>query len=355
MNVSNNSVMPRSFASDNNAGVHPKIMEALQQCNRGHVVGYGDDPFTREAVSRFRELFGSQTGVYFVYGGTGANVTGLQVLLRPFQAVLCAETAHIYVDECGAPEKFTGCKLLPVPTADGKLRPDDLEPYLHMRGFEHHVQPAVISISQPTEMGTVYTVDELKALAKFAKENGFLLHMDGARLANAAAYLDLPFRAFTVDVGVDVLSFGGTKNGMMFGEAVLIFNEKFQADFKYIRKQGMQLHSKMRYIAAQFNAYLQDDLWLRNARQANAMARFLAEQLKALPAIRLTQKVQTNAVFARVPHGLIEPLQKEYFFYIWNALQNEVRWMTAFDTTEEDVLRFVQTVGRLMRARPSTR
>ncbi len=348
-------IMKRSFASDNNAGVHPKIVEALQQCNRGHVVGYGDDPFTREAVLRFRELFGSQTGVYFVYGGTGANVTGLQVLLRPFQAVLCAETAHIYVDECGAPEKFTGCKLLPVPTADGKLRPDDLEPYLHMRGFEHHVQPAVISISQPTEMGTVYTVDELKALAKFAKENGFLLHMDGARLANAAAYLDLPFRAFTVDVGVDVLSFGGTKNGMMFGEAVLIFNEKFQADFKYIRKQGMQLHSKMRYIAAQFNAYLQDDLWLQNARQANAMARFLAEQLKALPAIRLTQKVQTNAVFARVPHGLIEPLQKEYFFYIWNAQQNEVRWMTAFDTTEEDVLRFVQTVGRLVRARPSTR
>ncbi len=253
------------------------------------------------------------------------------------------------MDECGAPEKFTGCKLLPVPTADGKLRPEDLEPYLHMRGFEHHVQPAVISISQPTEMGTVYTVDELKALAKFAKENGFLLHMDGARLANAAAYLDLPFRAFTVDVGVDVLSFGGTKNGMMFGEAVLIFNEKFQADFKYIRKQGMQLHSKMRYIAAQFNAYLQDDLWLQNARQANAMARFLAEQLKSLPAIRLTQKVQTNAVFARVPHGLIEPLQKEYFFYIWNALQNEVRWMTAFDTTEEDVLRFVQTVERLVK------
>ena len=343
-------IMTRSFASDNNAGVHPKIMEALQACNHGHVVGYGDDPFTQRAIETFKTYFGDETGVYFVYGGTGANVIGLQAMLKPYQAVLCAETAHIYVDECGAPEKFTGAKLLPISTTDGKLRPEDLQPFLNMRGFEHHVQPAVISISQPTEMGTVYTVEELEALASFARKNGFLLHVDGARLANAAAYLDLPFRTFTVDVGVDILSFGGTKNGMMFGEAVLVFNKKFQSTFKYIRKQGMQLHSKMRYIAAQFSAYLNDDLWLHNARHANDMAQLLAEKISDIPEVRLTQKVQTNAVFARIPRRLIKPLQEKYFFYIWNAEQNEVRWMTAFDTMEDDVERFIQTIRALLDA-----
>ena len=307
-------LMQRSFASDNNAGVHPKIMRALQRCNHGHVVGYGDDPFTREAISKFKQIFGEETGVYFVYGGSGANVIGLQAMLQPFQSVLCAETAHIYVDECGAPEKFTGCKLMPVSTPDGKLNPKLLQPYLHIRGFEHHVQPAVISISQPTEMGTVYTLAELQKLAAFARKNNFLLHLDGARLANAAAYLNLAFKAFTKDVGVDVCSFGGTKNGMMFGEAVLIFNPRIESTFKYIRKQGMQLHSKMRYISAQFSAYLQDDLWLKNAQHANAMARLLAKKLAPIKAISLTQKVQSNALFAKVPEKLIEPLQNEYFF-----------------------------------------
>lgn len=342
-------IMQRSFASDNNAGVHPQIMQALQECNHGHVVGYGADPFTQEAVGTFKQLFGDDTGVYFVYGGTGANVTGLQAMLKPFESVLCARTAHIYVDECGAPEKFTGCKLMPIPTEDGKLRPSMLEPYLYMLGFEHHVQPAVISISQPTEMGTVYTLQELKELAAFAKQNGFLLHVDGARIANAAAYLGAPFKAFTRDIGVDILSFGGTKNGMMFGEAVLIFNPELQSTFKYIRKQGMQLHSKMRYISAQFNAYLQDELWLKNAQRANKMARLLAEKLADIDAISLSQKVESNAVFARVPAKLIAPLQEEYFFYIWDAEQNEVRWMTAFDTTEEDVERFVATIKRILK------
>lgn len=343
-------IMTRSFASDNNAGVHPKIMEALKARNHGHVVGYGDDPFTQGTIETFRTYFGDETGVYFVYGGTGANVIGLQAMLKSYQAVLCAETAHIYVDECGAPEKFTGAKLLPISTTDGKLRPEDLQPFLNMRGFEHHVQPAVISISQPTEMGTVYTVEELKDLSAFARKNGFWLHVDGARLANAAAYLDLPFRTFTVDVGVDVLSFGGTKNGMMFGEAVLVFNKQFQSTFKYIRKQGMQLHSKMRYIAAQFSAYLNDDLWLHNARHANDMAQLLAQKLADIPEIHLSQKVQTNAVFAKVPRRLIKPLQEKYFFYIWNSEQNEVRWMTAFDTTEADVERFIQTLRALLDA-----
>ncbi len=342
-------ILKRSFASDNNAGVHPKIMEALQKCNVGHVVGYGDDPFTDRAVRLLKEVFGYQSEIYFVYGGTGANVTGLQVMLKPFQAVLCAETAHIYVDECGAPEKFTGCKLIPIKTPDGKLRVEQLEPFVHMLGFEHHVQPAVISITQPTEMGTVYTVDELHALSDFARKNGMFLHMDGARLANAAAALNVQFKAITTDVGVDVLSFGGTKNGMMFGEAVVILNPAFNADFKYIRKQGMQLHSKMRYIAAQFEAYLQDDLWLQNARHANRMARLLAEKVSKFKPIKLTQKVETNGVFVTVPAALIEPLRKEYFFYTWDASKNEVRWMTAFDTTEDDVNEFVSAIERILK------
>ncbi len=339
----------RSFASDNNSGVHPQVMKALQDCNVGHEIGYGDDPYTMRAMERFKEHFGGQTGVYFVYGGTGANVTGLQVLLKPYQAVLCAETAHIYVDECGAPEKFTGCKLMPIKTKDGKLRVEQLEPFLSMLNFEHHVQPAVISITQPTEMGTVYSVEEIKAIARFAKANNMRLHMDGARLANAAACLDLPFKSFTVDAGVDVLSFGGTKNGLMFGEAVLIFNPLFQQDFKYIRKQGMQLHSKMRYIAAQFDAYLKDGLWLKNARQANRMAQMLAERIKEIPQITITQAVQTNGVFAVVPPQIIEPLKKEYFFYIWNAAAHEVRWMTSFDTTEQDIEDFLNTLKRILK------
>ncbi|NOX90863.1 MAG: low specificity L-threonine aldolase [Calditrichaeota bacterium] len=339
----------RGFASDNNAGVHPVIMEAIQKCNMGHVIGYGDDPYTQQAIKTFRRLFGLDTGVYFVYGGTGANVTGLQVMLKPYQAVLCAETAHIYVDECGAPEKFTGCKLIPVPTEDGKLRIEQLQPYLAMQGFEHHVQPAVISVSQPTEMGTVYTVDELIELSSFAKKHGMLLHIDGARIANAAAYLNLTFKEITRDAGADVLSFGGTKNGMMFGEAVLIFNPRLQNDFKYIRKQGMQLHSKMRFIAAQFEAYLQDDLWLANARHANKMAQLLAQKINEIDEIKITQKVESNGVFAVVPKRLIEPLRKEYFFYTWNESKNEVRWMTSFDTTEEDVENFAQTIRRILK------
>ena len=338
-----------SFASDNNAGVHPKIMQALQKCNQGHVVGYGDDPFTQRAIQLFKTYFTPQTGVYFVYGGTGANVTGLQVMLKPYQAVLCADTAHIYVDECGAPEKFTGCKLMPIQTTDGKLRVEQLEPFLSMLHFEHHVQPAVISITQPTEMGTVYTIEEIKAIADFAHSNEMYLHMDGARIANAAAFLDTSFRSFTVEAGVDVLSFGGTKNGLMFGEVVLIFNQQFRNDFKYIRKQGMQLHSKMRYMAAQFEAYLTDELWLKNARRANAMARLLAEKLHAIPQIKITQKVQTNAVFTVVPPEIIEPLRKEDFFYTWNAARHEVRWMTAFDTTEQDVDKFVMTLKRILK------
>ncbi len=259
----------RSFASDNNAGVHPEMIEAISAANDGHVVAYGDDPFTARAVKVFQKHFGRDVAVYFVFGGTGANVLGLKAMTNTYEAVVCVESAHINVDECGAPEKFTGCKLLSVRTPDGKLRPEQIKPFLHGVGFEHHVQPRVISVSQATEMGTVYTKNELKTLARFAHDHNMLLHVDGARIANAAVSLNASLREITADVGVDVLSFGGAKNGMMYGEAVVFFDKKLAHNFKYIRKQGMHLPSKMRFISAQFEALLSGDLWRRSAAHAN--------------------------------------------------------------------------------------
>ncbi|HEY0728804.1 MAG TPA: beta-eliminating lyase-related protein, partial [Pyrinomonadaceae bacterium] len=281
----------RSFASDNNAGVHAEVLDALKAANDGHVVAYGDDPFTARAVKVFQKHFGKDIAVYFVFGGTGANVLGLKAMTKSYEAVVCAETAHINVDECGAPEKFTGCKLLAVKTPDGKIRVDQIKPFLHGVGFEHHVQPRVISVSQATEMGTVYTKAELKTLARFAHDNNMLLHVDGARIANAAASLNAKLQEITVDCGVDVLSFGGAKNGMMYGEAVVFLNKQLGDNFKYIRKQGMHLPSKMRFISAQFETLLSGDLWRRSAEHANRMARVLGSELEKIPGIKLTQPV----------------------------------------------------------------
>jgi len=339
----------RSFASDNNAGVHPKMIEAISAANEGHVVAYGADPFTDKAVKTFQKHFGRDVAVYFVFGGTGANVLGLQAVSQSYQAVICAETAHINVDECGAPEKFTGSKLLSVPTPDGKLKVELIEKFLHGVGFEHHVQPGVISISQATEMGTVYSKAELKKLAKFAHKNDMLLHVDGARISNAAVSLNANFEEITVDVGVDVLSFGGAKNGMMYGEAVVFFDRKRASDFKYIRKQGMHLPSKMRFISAQFDALLSGDLWKQNANHANKMARLLANELEQVPQIEITQKVESNGVFATLPAKYIEELQKEYFFYVWNEETSEVRLMCSFDTTEEDIAQFIDLVNKVVK------
>ncbi len=330
------------FASDNTAGIHPHVLAAIAAANTDHAVAYGSDPWTVTAIDRFREHFGPETEVFLVYGGTGANVLGLQLLARPHEAVICAETAHIHADECGAPERYLGCKLLAVPSRDGKLRPADIAGQLKGVGNEHHVQPRVISVTQATEYGTVYRPEELGALAEVARQHGLRLHMDGARLANAAASLGLPLRAITAEVGVDVLTFGGTKNGLLGAEAVVVFDPALARDFRFQRKQAMQLPSKMRFLGAQFAALLADDLWRRNADKANRMARLLADLASHVPGVTITQPVEANAVFATVPREHLAALQERFFFYVWDEPRTEVRWMAAFDTTEEDVRAFAR-------------
>jgi threonine aldolase len=334
----------RNFASDNNATVHSDILKAMEAANRGHAVAYGDDPWTERAVETFKAHFGTEAGVFFVFGGTGANVTGLAALLRPHQAVLCSEVAHIHVHECGAPGRFTGCKILPIAAPDGKLTVEALRPRLQAFGDPHVVQPGVISLTQATEVGTVYTPVEVCTLAEFAHRQGLKVHMDGARISNAAVHLGIGFAAFTRDVGVDVLSFGGTKNGLMFGEAVVVFDREAARDFPYLRTQGTQLPAKMRFIAAQFEAFLSGELWRRNAEHANAMARRLADGLRSVPQVTLAQKVEINGVFARIPRHAIPRIREKYFFYVLDEEQGFVRWMTAFDTTETDVDDFIRTV-----------
>jgi threonine aldolase len=338
----------RSFASDNNAGVHPEVLKALSSVNQGHVVGYGDDPYTDSAVRQFKRYFGDDIEVFFVFNGTAANCLSLKALTKSYDAVICAEAAHIYVDECGAPEKFTGCKLIPVPTNDGKLTVEAVRSAYHGIGDQHHVQPRVISITQATEVGTVYKPDEIRRLADFAHERSMFLHVDGARIANAAAALRLSLRESTRDLGVDVLSFGATKNGGMGAEAVVFFDEKFAVDFKFYRKQGMQLASKMRFLSTQFETLFKNDLWLQNARHSNRMAQLLKRELSKIPQVKVMYKVEANGVFAKIPRRAIAKLQKRYFFYVWNEEQSVVRWMCSWDTTEADVKQFVEYVGEMI-------
>jgi threonine aldolase len=340
---------PRGFASDNNAGIHPAILDAIIQANTGHTIAYGDDPYTAQAKELLRRHFGDDTEAFFVFNGTGANVLGLSAITDSYQAIICAESAHIAMDECGAPEKFTGCKLLMVTTADGKINPSILAGSMRGIGFEHHVQPRVISISQATEMGTVYRISEIKELSRFAHANNLLLHMDGARIANAAVYLNCSFREMTSDAGVDVLSFGGTKNGLQYGEAVIFLKPGLAGNFKYIRKQGMQLLSKMRFIAAQYIPYLEKEIWKSNAIHANGMAQMLRDKVSVLPGVTITQPVEANGIFAIIPGRVIKPLQDKYFFYVWNEEKSEVRWMTSFDTREEDIDGFTATLKELLR------
>lgn len=339
-------MIKRGFASDNNAGVHPEILKELGSINKGHVIGYGSDIYTEQATQIFIEQLGPDTEVFFVFTGTAANVLGISSITRSWNSIITAETAHLEADECGAPEKFTGCKVLTVETPDGKITPEMIAKHMHSFDFEHHAQPKVISITQSTEMGTVYNVSEIRKLADYAHSFGLYLHMDGARIANAAVSLGLSFKSFTIDAGVDVLSFGGTKNGMMMGEAVCFLKQGLSSDFKYIRKQGMQLASKMRFISAQYIAYFRNDLWKNCASHSNAMAATLAEKLKGIDNLRITQKVQSNGVFVIIPKAAAEKVMKHYFFYSWNETTSEYRLMTSWDTTKEDIDEFVTLMKR---------
>ncbi|WP_405139405.1 low specificity L-threonine aldolase [Sphaerisporangium sp. NBC_01403] len=338
----------KGFASDNYAGVHPEILEALALANGGHQVAYGEDVYTEALQEVFRRHFGPVAEAWPVFNGTGANVVGLRAMTAPWEAVVCAESAHINTDEGGAPEQSAGLKLMSVPTPDGKLTPGLIDRQAWGFGDEHRAQPRVVSISQSTELGTLYTPEEITAIGAHCRELGMLLHLDGSRLINAAAALDVPLRALTTDAGVDVLSFGGTKSGLMFGEAIVVLNPAAVRGLIYLRKSAMQLASKMRFVAVQFEALLAGDLWLRNARNANAMAARLAAAVRDIPGVTLTRAVEANAVFAILPPDVAERVRKRFRFYTWNEATGEVRWMTAFDTTEADVDAFAAAIAEEM-------
>ncbi len=339
----------KSFASDNNSGIHPKVVEAIEKANIGHCVAYGEDPYTQEALHVFKQIFGSSTETYFVYNGTGANITGLSCVTKPFHSIITTNTAHVVCDECGSPERITGCSLKALPNHQGKLFPDQLETFTQYMGVEHHSQPRVVSITQATELGTVYTLDEMRNICNFAHKNNMIVHMDGARIANAAATLQVSLRKLTIDCGIDVLSFGGTKNGLAYGEALVFASEELAKEAKFFRKQNAQLASKMRFISAQFLAYFDDDLWLHNASTANQMAKFLQNSIQDnLPQVSITRPVESNAVFVRLPKEKAVKMQALSFFYPWDSTTSEYRWMTSYDTSEEDVERFIASMKKIL-------
>jgi len=341
--------LKRGFASDNNAGIHPEILKAIQDANAGHCIAYGDDIYTQSAITKIKEHFGEDIDIYFMFNGTGSNVMTLKMLTESYNSIICAETAHINVDECGAPEKFTGCKLLSIPTKNGKLTVEKIKYHMHDFGFEHHSQPKVISIAQVTELGTVYTPGEIKEITDYAHENNMFVHMDGARLCNAIVSLGCNFKDVTINAGIDALSLGLTKNGAMNAESIIFFNKGISENFKYYRKQGMQLSSKMRFTSVQFETLLTNDLWKKNAEHANKMAKLLAKKVSRFPQIKITQTVEANGVFAIVPAKIIPKLQEEFFFYMWDEHNSEVRWMTSFDTRLEDIEDFILLLKKLLK------
>jgi threonine aldolase len=341
----------RAFASDNAAGAHPRVLEAVMLANEGHVLAYGDDPYTREVEDRFRDLFGPDATTFLAFNGTGANVLALATMLGPAEAVVCSNWAHIAVDETGAPERVLGAKLIELPCPDGKIRPEHLDDLAHLRGVQHHAQPGVVSITQSTELGTLYTADEVAAVCDRAHAMGMKVHLDGARIANATAALGgsvAALRSFTVDAGVDVVSFGGTKNGLLGGEAVVYLDPQLAKAAMYVRKQVTQLPSKMRFIAAQFNAVLHDDLWLQLAGHSNAMAALLHELTSDIAGVVHDAPPVVNSVFPRLPPHAIEPLRDWCFFWDWDTSRHQVRWMTAWDTTSDDVREFADGARRIL-------
>lgn len=341
----------RRFASDNNAAVHPKVLESLIAANHGHAVAYGDDPWTHQAEQDFRELFDHDVETLMVWNGTGANVLSLATLLSPAGAVICSDAAHINVDETGAPERILGVKLIDVPSVLGKITPDQITDWRQFLGVVHHVQPSVLSITQSTEWGTLYSANEIGALCDAAHSMKMTVHLDGARLANAVAALGgtrSALRSFTVDAGVDVVSFGGTKNGMMYGEAVIYLNKELARSAPYVRKQVTQLPSKVRFISAQFSALLDDDLWLANARHANDMAKTLYDRTTGRSGVTLGAPPTVNSVFPILPPTKIEALREWSYFYDWDAANHQVRWMTSWDTEIADVDRFVEGISHFV-------
>ena len=337
------------FASDNHAGVHPDVLAALAGANDGHAGAYGGDPWTERAEELFRAHFGDEARGFPVFNGSGANVTVLDSLTRSFEAVICTETAHMHVDECGAPERIAGAKLYTVATEHGKLGPDDIGRWESRRGDDHHAQQRIVSITQATELGTVYTLAETRAIADAAHELGMLLHVDGARLANAAASLGVSLKELTTDCAVDAVSFGATKNGLMFGDAVVFLRPELADGFEFVRKQLGQLASKMRFLSAQFEALLAGDLWLRNARHANEMAARLAGAVGDLPGLEIVHPVEANGIFARLPRAAVETLLAdlpgEPPFHVWDERESIVRWMCAWDTTPDDVDEFAAAIA----------
>ena len=336
--------MKRGFGSDNHSGISPEVIEAIAQANSDHALAYGDDEYTQRLETLIKETFGPQAKVYLVFNGTGANVLSIDAMCRSHEAVVCAETAHINVDECGAPQRVVGCRLLTVDTPDGKLTPALVKTRLHGFGFEHHSQPKAISISQPTELGTLYSKEEIKSLADLAHSYNMYLHVDGARLANAAVALGCTFKEMTTDLGVDALSFGGTKNGLLMGESCVLLNPALDVDMKYRRKQMTQLASKMRFMAAQFICYIESGIWRRNAEHSNRMAQLLRSEVEKVEGVKIMYPVQVNSVFAQLPTDVWHRLQERYFFYDWDEAADVVRWMCSFDTTEEDIHSFVNAL-----------
>jgi threonine aldolase len=343
-------VTARGFASDNSATVHPKVLEAIASVNTGHAFGYGHDDYTHEIEARVAEAFGGAAGVFFVFNGTGANIVSLRAACRPWEAVICADTAHLAVDECGAPEAIAGVKLLTTPNSNGKLTPEAIERLIVRIDDEHAVQPRVVSISEATELGTLYTLDEASAITSLAHRHGLRVHLDGARLSNAAAALGVSLQALTTDVGIDIVSFGGTKNGLLGAEAVVILDPVLAEGFLYLRKQSMQLASKMRFLAAQFDALLTDGLWRESAGHANAMAARLAAAVGNLPGLEITRPVEANAVFATLPAAATRILLARFAFYMWDEHAGEVRWMCSWDTTDDDVDTFAAAVADALAA-----
>jgi threonine aldolase len=340
--------MNRGFGSDNHSGVHPEIFKALISANLGHAPSYGTDNWSEQAEKAFQLHFGNNAKVFYVFNGTASNALALTAMAKSYESVLCSDVSHISVDECAAPEFFFRGKLIPIACKDGKLIIEDLEPHLIRGGDQHYSQPRVLSLTQPTELGTVYSFDELKTLCTWAKQKRLLIHLDGTRISNAALKLGLSFKEFTTELGIDVVSFGGTKNGLMFGEALVFLNPALAENFKFIRKQCGQLPSKSRFLAASFARYLTKDLWLEIARHECAMAERLHHGLEAFPQIKVTRPCDSNAVFAEIPQKLIKKLREDFFFYVWNEKTFECRLMTSWDTEVADVDAFLQKIRSLL-------